>query len=98
MQRVRRRIDWDQLQCWAPSRWSEPLSVSDLADQVHLSAAQFAARCRAELGMSTQQWLRALRLEEAREWRRQGLSVAETARRTGYRSPSALTAALRRES
>jgi AraC-like DNA-binding protein len=73
------------------------LSVSDLADQVHLSAAQFAARCRAELGMSTQQWLRGLRLEEAREWRRQGLSVAETARRTGYRSPSALTAALRRE-
>ena len=96
--RVRRHIDWDQLQRWAASRWSEHLSVSDLADQVHLSAAQFAARCRAELGMSTQQWLRGLRLEEAREWRRQGLSVAETARRTGYRSPSALTAALRRES
>ncbi|MDR7152933.1 AraC-like DNA-binding protein [Hydrogenophaga palleronii] len=96
--RVRRHIDWDQLQRWAASRWSEPLSVSDLADQVHLSTAQFAARCRAELGMSTQQWLRSLRLEEAREWRRQGLSVAETARRTGYRSPSALTAALRRES
>jgi AraC-like DNA-binding protein len=95
--RVRRHIDWDQLRCWAASRWSEALSVSDLADQVHLSAAQFAARCRAELGMSTHQWLRSLRLEEAREWRSQGLSVAETARRTGYRSPSALTAAMRRE-
>ena len=47
--------------------------------------------------MSTQQWLRGLRLAEARHWRSQGLSVAETARRTGYRSPSALTAALRRE-
>ncbi|MBA4264434.1 MAG: AraC family transcriptional regulator [Comamonadaceae bacterium] len=96
--RARRQIDWDRLQHWATSRWNEPLSVADLADQVHLSAAHFAARCRAELGMSTQQWLRSLRLAEAREWRRQGLSVAETARRTGYRSPSALTAALRRES
>ncbi len=96
--RMRRQIDWEQLQQWATSRWSEPLSVADLAEQVHLSAAQFAARCRAELGVSTQQWLRSLRLAEAREWRRQGLGVAETARRTGYRSPSALTAALRRKS
>lgn len=94
--RARRQIDWERLQHWATSRCSEPPSVADLAKQVHLSAAQLAARCRAELGMSTQQWLRSLRLAEAREWRRQGLSVAETARRTGYRSPSALTAALRR--
>jgi AraC-like DNA-binding protein len=98
VQRVRRQIDWVQLERWAASRWSEPLSVAEVADQTHLSAAQFAARCRAELGMSTQQWLRSLKLAEAREWRRQGLSVAEAARRTGYRSPSALTAALRRES
>jgi AraC-like DNA-binding protein len=41
-------------------------------------------------------WLRDLRLTAARRFRSQGLPVAEVARRTGYRSPSALTAALRR--
>ena len=42
------------------------------------------------------QWLRQQRLAHARQQRGLGLSVAEVARRTGYRSPSALTAALRR--
>ena len=42
-------------------------------------------------------WLRELRLAEARQFRSQGLPVAEVARRTGYHSPSALTAALRKQ-
>ena len=37
------------------------------------------------------------RLAQARIWRAAGMGVADTARRAGYRSPSALTAALRRE-
>ena len=41
-------------------------------------------------------WLRTLRLEQARWMRSQGMPVTEVAQRTGYRSPSALTAALRR--
>ncbi|MBX3608256.1 MAG: helix-turn-helix domain-containing protein [Hydrogenophaga sp.] len=95
--RPRRAIDWIALSTWARARWSTaPLAVADLAAQTHLSPAQFAARCRQELGQSTQQWLRNLQLDHAQALRRQGSSVAEAARLSGYRSPSALTAALRR--
>ena len=75
----------------------QPLTVADLAGQVHLSPTQFATRCREETGQSAMQWLRSLRLLQARQLRAGGLGVAETARRCGYRSPSALTAALRRD-
>jgi AraC-like DNA-binding protein len=93
--RPRRTIDWDALARWALTA-GPAATVAELAARVHLSAAQLAARCRDERGQSTQQWLRELRLAQARDWRAQGLSVAEVARRSGYRSPSALTAAQRR--
>ena len=91
-----RRIEWTSLAAWARARWHEPLSVADLAGVACLSPSQFAQRCRDEQGVSAMHWLRALRLAHARELRLAGVGVAETARRTGYRSPSALTAALRR--
>jgi AraC-like DNA-binding protein len=94
--RPRRAIDWEALARWALGSAGAAPSVAELAARVHLSAAQLAARCREERGQSTQQWLRELRLAQARAWREQGLSVAEVARRSGYRSPSALTAAQRR--
>ena len=95
--RARRAIDWAALADWARERWAvQSVEVAELAARVHLSPAQFAARCRDELGQSTQGWLRGLQLEQARQLRAQGLPVAEAARRSGYRSPSALTAALRR--
>ena len=95
-QRARRAIDWTALTAWAQAHGREPLQVADLAMRVHLSAAQFTARCREDQGQSPMAWLRDLRLTAARHFRSQGLPVAEVARRTGYRSPSALTAALRR--
>jgi AraC-like DNA-binding protein len=91
-----RPIDWTALAGWARGHWHEPLGVADLARMVCLSPSQFAQRCRDEQGVSAMQWLRMLRLAHARELRLGGMGVAETARRTGYRSPSALTAALRR--
>lgn len=94
-QRPQRAIDWVALGGWALAR-SEPAGVADLAGRVHLSGGQLAARCRAELGQPLMHWLRGLRLDQARQLRAQGLPVAEVARRCGYRSPSALTAALRR--
>ncbi|NIM43908.1 MAG: helix-turn-helix domain-containing protein [Hydrogenophaga sp.] len=95
--RARREIDWAALADWASGRWTEErVEVAELAARVHLSPAQFAARCREAFGVSTQQWLRGLQLDQARRLRAQGLPVAEAARRSGYRSPSALTAALRR--
>lgn len=92
----RRPIDWPALQQWAARQWHTELTVADLAAQVHLSPSQFAARCRGDQGMGAMAWLRSQRLAHARLLRGTGMAVAEVARRTGYRSPSALTAALRR--
>ncbi|MCU0941454.1 MAG: AraC family transcriptional regulator [Hydrogenophaga sp.] len=95
--RPQRAIDWTSLADWARARWAHGhVEVADLAGQVHLSPAQLAARCRAELGQSTQRWLRGMQLDQARALRAQGMSVADAARQSGYRSPSALTAALKR--
>lgn len=95
--RARRRINWLALSDWAREHWHTPLSVADLAAQACLSPSQFAQRCREEQGVGAMAWLRSQRLLHARTLRAAGLPVAETARRTGYRSPSALTAALRRQ-
>jgi AraC-like DNA-binding protein len=96
VQRPRRRIDWDALAAWVHARLAHPVSVAELAQQVHLSTSQFALRCHDAQGMGPQEWLRLQRLARARQLRDLGLPVNEVARRTGYRSPSALTAALRR--
>ena len=93
----RRSIDWLQLSQWAAREWHRALTVADLAQRVHLSPSQFGARCREELGLGAIEWLRSQRLAQARLLRDSGLSVAEVAHQTGYRSPSALTAALRRD-
>ncbi len=95
-QRSRRPIDWMALQRWVAQRVAQPLSVADLAARTHLSTAHFTERCQQELGTSPMAWLRDLRLDRARALRSQGLPVNEVAPRCGYRSPSALTAALRR--
>jgi len=92
-----RRIDWPALQAWVDAHLAQPLDVARLAAQVHLSPSQFAARCTAQWGLPPLAWVRLRRLAAARRWRAEGLSVAETALRCGYRSPSALTAALRRQ-
>ncbi|RYF42270.1 MAG: AraC family transcriptional regulator [Comamonadaceae bacterium] len=96
-QKPRRRIDWTALAAWAQMRLHTPLTVAELAAQVHLSPSQFALRCHEAHGMSAMQWLRRQRLDRARLLRDAGLPVADVARRTGYRSPSALTAAMRRQ-
>lgn len=94
--RPRRRIDWEALGAWVQARLHQPVSVADLAQRAFLSPSQFALRCHEAHGLSPLQWLRLQRLQRARLLRAQGLAVQEVARRTGYRSPSALTAALRR--
>lgn len=94
--RSQRRIDWNGLTAWCTRQLHTPLTVADLAQQVFLSPTQFAVRCQQETGMRPMQWLRDLRLQRARHLRAQGLAVADIARRCGYQSASALTAALRR--
>lgn len=94
--RPRRRIDWLALAAWVQARLDQPLTVAALATRVFLSPSQFALRCHEAQGMGPLEWLRLQRLARARQLRDSGMAVAEVARRTGYRSPSALTAALRR--
>jgi transcriptional regulator GlxA family with amidase domain len=81
---------------WVQSRLDRPVSVAELAQRVHLGVSQLTLRCHEANGMGPQEWLRAQRLSRARQLRDMGLAVNEVARRTGYRSPSALTAALRK--
>ena len=96
--RARRPIDWVALGTWARAQAHRNLDVAELAARVHLSPAQFTLRMREALGQSPMAWLRSLRLDQALALRQSGLGSAETARRTGYRSASALGAALRRYS
>lgn len=91
-----RAIDWPGLRRWLQTRLAAPLTVADLAARAGLAESQFRTRCLAATGLTPMQWLRAQRLERARALRAAGLPVAEVARRVGYDSPSALTAALRR--
>lgn len=95
-QRQRRAIDWTALSDWVRSRLGEPVTVADLAAQAFLSPSQFALRCQEANGVSAMEWLRQQRLARARQLRAAGWTVARVASHTGYRSPSALTAALRR--
>ena len=92
-----RPIDEAALRAWIDEHLGEELDVAALAARVHLSPTQFAARCAAELGVTPMALVRAHRLAAARRLRSAGMPVAEVARRCGYRSPSALTAALKRE-
>ncbi|HVE54124.1 MAG TPA: AraC family transcriptional regulator [Ramlibacter sp.] len=95
-QRPRRRIDWVELAAWVQARLADPVDVAELAQRVHLSTGQLALRCHEANGIGPLDWLRLQRLARARQLRDEDLPVHEVARRTGYRSPSALTAALRR--
>ena len=95
--RPQRGIDWASLMVWADQRLAQPLSVADLAARVHLSESQFRARCAAALGCAPMAWVRQLRMARAQVLRQGGMAVADVASAVGYDSPSALTAALRRQ-
>lgn len=97
LHRPQRGIDWAALMVWADQRLAQPLSVADLAARVHLSENQFRTRCVAALGCTPMAWVRQLRLAHAQLLRQRGMAVAGVARAVGYDSPSALTAALRRQ-
>ena len=92
---VRRSVNWTKLTAWLAIRLDQRLLAADLADQACLSESQFRARCLDELGVTPMQWIRQLRLNKAQQLREAGISVADIARRVGYESASALTAAMR---
>jgi AraC-like DNA-binding protein len=93
----RRPIEWSALEAWIDANLARPLTVAMLAARVHLSPTQFAARCQQECGIAPMALVRRMRLAAALRMRHAGVGVATVAQRCGYRSPSALTAALRRD-
>lgn len=91
-----RAIDWWALDAWIDAHLSTPLTVAALAERSCLSVSQFAARCQEDTGLAPIAYVRARRLALARRLRADGWPVRQLAARCGYRSPSALTAALKR--
>jgi AraC-type DNA-binding domain-containing proteins len=91
-----RRIDWEAIDAWIDAHLGAPIAVAQLAALACLSPSQFAARCVEAHGLAPIAYVRRRRLALARRLRAAGWPVQRIAERCGYRSPSALTAALRR--
>jgi AraC-like DNA-binding protein len=92
--KTRRTVDWKHMTSWTNANLNQKLRAADLAGLAHLSESQFRARCIEEMGLAPMQWIRQLRLTKAQLLREAGISVAVTSARVGYKTPSALTAAL----
>jgi transcriptional regulator GlxA family with amidase domain len=82
---------------WALSHMDEPLSIEQLARHARMSERTFCRRFREEAGQSPGAWVRARRVELARELlETQDLPVDEVARRAGLGSGGNLRHHLRR--
>ncbi|WP_431237152.1 GlxA family transcriptional regulator [Mycolicibacterium aichiense] len=82
---------------WALDHLDEPLSIEQLARHARMSARTFCRRFRDETGQSPGGWVRARRVERARELlETHDLPVDEVARRAGLGSGANLRHHLRR--
>jgi AraC-like DNA-binding protein len=73
------------------------LDIDGWSEQLGLSRRTLTRRFRLETGLSFGIWRRRLRMLQAGVLLGEGASVDATARKVGYRSPSALTAMMRRQ-
>lgn len=94
---VRPRRELSLLAVEALAQARPDLDLPGLAAHFGLSPSQFHARFRGLTGDTPQRHLRRLRLARARDLLAAGMPVAAAAARCGYSSPSAFTAALKRE-
>ena len=92
-----RALPLEALTDYIATHLADTLDNATLAARCYLSVAQFVARFQAEAGCTPQSYVRERRLAKALRLLDEGLPVAVVAARVGYASPSALTAALRRE-
>lgn len=82
---------------WALANLSEPLSVRQLADRACMSQRTFNRRFREETGVAPGEWVRARRLDHARELlEHQRLPIDEVARRCGLGTAANLRHHMRR--
>ncbi|HET6286730.1 MAG TPA: AraC family transcriptional regulator [Amycolatopsis sp.] len=78
-------------------RLGGPLSVAEIADEVHLSVFHFIRVFKEKTGETPHRFLGGLRIEEARRLLRgTDLPIARIAERCGFATPGALSAAFLR--
>jgi AraC-like DNA-binding protein len=74
---------------WLKLHYTEKISMADLAAKANMSASTFRQHFRAVTGMSPLQYLKNLRLQDARQWMlNQQMDASSAALRVGYESTS----------
>lgn len=78
-----------QSMAWLKLNFTQPVLADDLAASVHMSPSTFRQHFRAVAGMSPMQYLKQLRLQEARQLMlNQGIDAGSAGVRVGYESAS----------
>lgn len=94
---VRRSVDVQAMEQQIRRSLHAPWPTARMAALAHLSPQRFHARWQELTGHTPQQWLRAVRLDEAERQIARGRSLQACAADCGYASASALAYALRRD-
>ncbi|UAW99755.1 helix-turn-helix domain-containing protein [Halopseudomonas nanhaiensis] len=93
----RAALDIEVLRRYVMQHLDKPISVRDLARQVHVSPSHFHALFRQATGHTPHHFVQICRVRQAADWLRETrLPIAEVASRSGFCSQSALTHATRR--
>lgn len=91
-------LDLSRIDSFIRQRLDQPVSVADMAAQVHVSPSHFHTLFKQRAGQSPHQYLRNARVDEAvRLICNSALPLAEVATRCGFSSQSALTHAVRQQ-
>lgn len=74
---------------WLKLHYTENISMDDLALKAHMSSSTFRLHFRGVTGMSPLQYLKSLRLQDARQWMlNEDMDASSAALRVGYESTS----------
>lgn len=74
---------------WLKLHYTESVSMDELAAKAHMSPSTFRQHFRAVAGMSPLQYLKNLRLQDARQWMlNEDMDASSAAMRVGYESTS----------
>lgn len=78
-----------QTMAWLKQHYMQSISIESLAEQAHMSPSTFRQHFKAVAGMSPLQYLKQLRLQEARQLMlNEGLDASASGLRVGYESVS----------